>query len=481
MPELPKIVRQRLQAVQRSDHPDADVLAAFAEQSLPGSDRAVVMEHLARCGDCREVLALALPEIEEVKTEKAVASPVALRRPWLSMPVLRWGAIAAALVAIVSVGLLRYWPHAPEKMTVSRMELERADGNAEKVNASPQPRASMNEAQTQALLVNPSSSSADKIGSVAAPAAPNPSAAKKVSAFAAPRARGMNSKSFDFRQPAGIAGALPAPNAQPPADALKSEPKQASGGENLVAKNAPSSSRMSAQSETVEVSGASPVVSTEQSSPALNQQAQVQIDQAQVSQPVDQLSDQQSSSDGRTPVGKAKAPVTAQAVAGAVSGRNFSTIVPLTPAAAAPNPAPRWTITPGGGLQRSFDQGKTWQDVFVAADHSLASTTLQVESVPHYAKKSAQANAAQLSVPSPVFRAISAAGLEVWAGASAGVLYHSLDAGDHWTSAVPSDHGIFLTGEIVSVEFTDALHGKIATSTSEVWTTGDGGQHWSRQ
>jgi hypothetical protein len=98
MQQLPQIVKVRLQQTARSEHPDADALTAFAERSLPNLERSVVMEHLARCGECREVLALALPEIEEV------VMPALVRRPWLSMPALRWGAIAASLIVVLSVG-----------------------------------------------------------------------------------------------------------------------------------------------------------------------------------------------------------------------------------------------------------------------------------------------------------------------------------------------------------------------------------------
>jgi len=50
MESVPKIVRDRLQAVPpAANHPDADLLAAFAEQSLPSDERASVLEHLARC------------------------------------------------------------------------------------------------------------------------------------------------------------------------------------------------------------------------------------------------------------------------------------------------------------------------------------------------------------------------------------------------------------------------------------------------
>ena len=63
MQNVPKIVRDRLQAAAPAvNHPDADLLTAFAERSLPEHERTVVLEHLARCGDCRDIVALALPE-----------------------------------------------------------------------------------------------------------------------------------------------------------------------------------------------------------------------------------------------------------------------------------------------------------------------------------------------------------------------------------------------------------------------------------
>ena len=96
-------------------HPDADLLTAFAEQSLPGSERARVIEHLAACGDRQDVLALALPA-----TEIAV-SPVSIARPrsgWLGLPVLRWGALAAGLAVVISVGVLQY-SHSRKNDTVS--------------------------------------------------------------------------------------------------------------------------------------------------------------------------------------------------------------------------------------------------------------------------------------------------------------------------------------------------------------------------
>ena len=44
----------------------------------------------------------------------------------------------------------------------------------------------------------------------------------------------------------------------------------------------------------------------------------------------------------------------------------------------------------------------------------------------------------------PLFRAVAAYGLEVWAGASGGRLYHSFDGGNRWALVTPSDSGSFL-------------------------------------
>src|SRR5580692_4429719 len=106
MPELPNIVRERLKVSRpTAAHPDPDVLTAFAERVLPESERAVVMEHLARCHDCRDILALALPASVTVETARV---PFPLRSGWFRAPVLRWGVVAAGFAVLVVTGILEY-------------------------------------------------------------------------------------------------------------------------------------------------------------------------------------------------------------------------------------------------------------------------------------------------------------------------------------------------------------------------------------
>jgi photosystem II stability/assembly factor-like uncharacterized protein len=111
-----------------------------------------------------------------------------------------------------------------------------------------------------------------------------------------------------------------------------------------------------------------------------------------------------------------------------VTGRNVSNLAVLTTI------APRWTVSPDGALQRSFDSGKTWQTIPVAG--------------------------------TAVFRALSANQADIWAGGAAGALYHSSDAGEHWTQIKPVANGLPLTA-ILSVQFSDPQHGTLTTADHE--------------
>jgi hypothetical protein len=111
--------------------------------------------------------------------------------------------------------------------------------------------------------------------------------------------------------------------------------------------------------------------------------------------------------------------------------------------------APRWTLSADGTLQRSLDTGATWQTIVVSSK--------------------------------TVFRALAANDLDIWVGGSAGALFHSSDAGEHWTQVRPIANGEALEDDIVGVEFTDTLHGKLTSSAEETWITADAGQTWQKQ
>src|ERR1700684_3996216 len=104
MQNVPKLVRERLKAATPTAfHPDANVLTAFAERTLGEDERGLVLDHLARCGDCRDILALALPASE------IPGAPVRVPASgWLTWPALRWGLVAAGVVAIAALGIVQY-------------------------------------------------------------------------------------------------------------------------------------------------------------------------------------------------------------------------------------------------------------------------------------------------------------------------------------------------------------------------------------
>ncbi|MGD0124597.1 MAG: YCF48-related protein [Terriglobia bacterium] len=88
------------------EHPDANLLTAFLERTLTERERTLVLNHLAGCAECREIAALSLP------TGAEAAEPASLRArsAWSVRPVFRWGALAAALGAVVVVAVLHQHP-----------------------------------------------------------------------------------------------------------------------------------------------------------------------------------------------------------------------------------------------------------------------------------------------------------------------------------------------------------------------------------
>jgi photosystem II stability/assembly factor-like uncharacterized protein len=132
-------------------------------------------------------------------------------------------------------------------------------------------------------------------------------------------------------------------------------------------------------------------------------------------------------------------------------------------------------------LQRSFDAGKTWEDVNVAG--ALFGGKLKQQNA--YKKEYAENKTEKKQKPQPagvvVFRAVAAMNAEVWAGGSEAVLIHSSDFGGHWIRVFPAEAGVVLTGDVVGVEFGDPQSGKVATSAGEIWTTADAGQSWHKQ
>jgi hypothetical protein len=175
--------------------------------------------------------------------------------------------------------------------------------------------------------------------------------------------------------------------------------------------------------------------------------------------PPDQLIQSQATSDSQnqpyinSEVVKAKAAIPPQASVPAFAPPD----IPLqTAPSLVQRASPRWAVTASGGLQRSIDAGKTWEEVNVKTETGQAPNK-------------------------PVFRAVAALGPEVWAGGSGGTLYHSVDSGTRWQQVFPLAAGNNPTADITEIEFSTPQTGGITTSAGEVWTTSDNGQTWQKQ
>ena len=474
MQNLPKIVQARLQRptpATAEAHPDADLLTAFGERSLAGRERDQVLEHLARCGNCRAVVALALPAQVELPV------PAVRGANWFRWPVLRWAAVTAGLVLMAWIGTVQYHRQRPKQFASSAYDAKQAI-----TTPAQSPQAASQVVVPQAGM---------RKEALAAPRAQTALAEKKA---APPAGEVFHGRAYSAGAGGGasVGGAIGGPvnglNVEPRRD-LAFAPAPQSPAPAATAKQNPTSGPAQ---QTVEVSGASQMVEVQ------SEVVQVTTQSAAQNQIQDQANPneagEQSSADR---VGKAK-PALVQASPGLVraplQGANSSFMKSLVP---------RWTISAGGALQRSLDGGNTWLEVNVAVDDSMrvshlrrAQTELatteagaQTRTVPKTSAegkagsnsaRSADASAASATM---IFRALSVSSnaAEVWAGGSRGALYHTVDGGNRWSRVVPSAAGIVLAGDIISIQFSDPRNGSVTTSNAEVWTTGDDGQTWHRQ
>jgi len=124
------------------EHPSADLLVAYMEQSLPEAERHSVVSHLAQCGDCRQVLYLASGATEDSLAQQEAVIAAKKGRRWL--PRLVWVGTAAAGLLLVGgyfvrdrMASQRHETLAASNQAVMRSESQPAQPQTQPQEASP--------------------------------------------------------------------------------------------------------------------------------------------------------------------------------------------------------------------------------------------------------------------------------------------------------------------------------------------------------
>ena len=397
MAGMSKLISAGLQKQADEAHLDAEFLAAFSENALPSAERERAIAHLSNCGECREIFFLAQPQTTE---SQRILSPAPHRAAF----VVRWAALAAAVV-IIGSGVF-----------ISRRELSRHAEFAAKQAPGPQPLAKMAEEK----------------------AAEQPQKETEV--------YGMRSRAKQ------VTGAESRPALKHMTAKPQTEMRFDANDEVHV-----SNSPVSTQPENLPMQGrsqaelGSPAANTNPVPPPAPAPSDLMADKAKaraeemprnVTESVEVTANETVTVEAE-PSAKKDSAAALQNAPAATTGNVAGAFKKIQP------PTAQWSLTPTGAVQRSFDQGKTWQQVPVNG--------------------SAQK-----------FLAVFSSGTRVWLGGTAGVLYQSTDSGITWTRVTPATtNGQQLTADIVHVDFTDAKNGTVTEANGEVWTTADGGQTWA--
>jgi|ERR1017187_4715389 hypothetical protein len=445
MMEVPKIVYDRLRAASlervgpgptapAQAHPNADVLTAFVEQALSASERDSVLEHLARCGDCRELLALALPPADIVAAPIAIETdadratgpragapaPHKLNFAWstLAWPTLRWAALAAGVAVAAAVLLLH-----PGKLN----QVAQPSANRTAVPVASGPQIATSIATSPAASSPVATPSTDQLAVLAKTGEPQPKpelrASKKLKAGQAV----MPPHPAEY-------GMLLADNKKDSGQSDKA-PAAPSAGVRAFNYDAPAGR---GANDTVEVSGATGGVETESSSLKVMAQNEMPVVKAKPAPPGIEGNRLQKA---EAPAGPGTAMLQARNVMSKSAAKLTSSAAP----ALAHNAT--WAIT-AGVLQRSLDSGQSWQEA-LRVDHPLLC----------YASH----------------------GQDVWAGGQAGTLFHSADSGVTWLQVQPSIKALPLTSDITHIDVRDAAEVVLSTTNHEVWSSADSGKTWEKK
>ncbi|HYU47007.1 MAG TPA: zf-HC2 domain-containing protein [Terriglobales bacterium] len=446
MPEVPKIVYGRLSAglpagtVPEAVHPDPDVLTAFAEHSLSAAERDGVLQHLARCGDCREWVALSIPPMESVAQpatveESGSAVPMASnagkaggQRSWIAWPGLRWAALAAGL--IVAGGVLLIHPGKPSAVPEAKQ----------------QPASTVTQSEETIVAKK------------AIPAPDNNLNIRHSEKKPAPAGRAANrdkESQFAYSASAPAKKVIARGQMEMPAARKGLAAGAAAGAAVGTGPSSPAPAPLGRASEAVEVTGASGGVTTEEARNDLSASGQraaapmiiskaktprTESNEPSAPQRSENLNTKQVTTDATVERQRAAAGMNTTA---ANMHRNADKAAFPQ---AAQHPA-QWAIH-GNDLRRSLDSGLAWKTV-LHSDRPLL--------------------------------CYAAGGNDIWAGGKAGDLFHSANGGLTWNQVHPSAQEQILSDDVTRIDIYGPSQIALFTSNNQSWNTADSGKTWEKK
>ena len=513
---IPKSVQDALARQTPGDeHPSADLLNGYTEQSLTASDTARVTTHLAACKDCREIVFLASAAQEE---EVVPAAPVAARQEQVGTAVAvrarskwmwwKWAVPAVAVIAIVA-GVL-----------VERDRFVEQPHPANNTLALNQPASSSAPSvATAAPVVAPSAPPADKTSQA------KPTESKKHTASAAQEnnnvRRGQRmeeqqalQRSREMAQlPSSLEKARPSAGAALVGGPLPAAPRayptlSLVSGDFTGTVTDPSGAVVPNATVTLKNSSTGQTRTTTTNTSGAYRFSLLQPGRYTVSATASNFSKAETTAmitAGQATVADVKLAVGASSTAVEVTsavplvqadsadlstnfdqnvvanspsgGNDLNHIQKSAPAAAAKDEATS-AASLKSGLMSSGQPGAANK----LARAALPSTRWRITANGHLERALPGTAWTRVLVDQPVaFRAVDTIGANVWAGGNGGALFHSIDQGERWNKVALSVNGHAERSPVVSIHFDNAVQGSVRTESGTTWTTSDGGLSWNKQ
>jgi hypothetical protein len=415
--------------------PDAGLLAAYADHNLDAAESAHWEEHFAGCARCQKILAVLTVSSEEPLGEAEVE---------------RFGRLAAAAgSAATGVG-----PHSAEVKKVVPFARPRtawrwmapAAGIAAAVALwialRPAPPHGTSAFTAQKTTAQPSAAPGDSLEAKADVPAP-PAAASSREVAPSPAGR-QQLESPTLAQPqakkndqAANAQQIPQQSAAQ-ADSVAAAPQPEGGLQGTVAPApAQNSPGLAATEESpAAVSAAASATGAPRAAPNAGAAGGADATAAKAAAPAPAPA---SGAEAKSAENRTVQTFAARGIAGGI-GAGLAGRAPVV--LASPNRSVLWRLGPGGRIERSSDQGRTWR-----VQASGVTSDLLVGAAP--------------------------SDTVVWIAGRAGVILRTTD-GEHW-QRVPSPDA---AADWTSIEASDALHATIVSSDRRRFATEDGGQTW---